>query len=60
MRLIAVRGRLQRCAGRALARALADRLLALPPALRPYGLAEVAQVAMLDPAQAARLSSLFE
>jgi hypothetical protein len=41
-------------------RALADRLLALPPELRRLGVSQISQVAMLDAGQAARLSPLFD
>jgi hypothetical protein len=42
------------------ARALADRLLALPPDLRHLGILEISQVAIHDPRQAIRLSVLFD
>lgn len=59
-RFYAVQDRLRRQTPRALARALADRLLALPLELRRFGCAQISQVAMLDAGQAARLSPLFE
>jgi hypothetical protein len=42
------------------ARALADRLLSLPVDLRRLGILQISQVAMHDPEQAARLSTLFD
>jgi hypothetical protein len=42
------------------ARALADRLLALPQELRRLGILQISQVAAHDAQQAARLSSLFD
>jgi hypothetical protein len=59
-RFYAVQDQLRRQAPRALARALADRLLALPPELRRLGVSQISQVAMLDVGQAARLSPLFD
>jgi hypothetical protein len=59
-RFYAVQDQLRRRAPRVLARELADRLLALPPRLRRFGVAQISQVAMLDVAQAARLSPLFD
>lgn len=59
-RFCAVQDQLGRRAPGALARALADRLLALPPELRRLGVAQISQVAMLDVGQAARLSPLFD
>jgi hypothetical protein len=59
-RFYAVQDQLRRHAPRELARALADRLLALPPELRRLGVAQISQVAMLDVEQAARLSPLFD
>ena len=59
-RFYAVQDQLRRRAPRVLARALADRLLALSPRLRRFGVAQISQVATLDVAQAARLSPLFD
>lgn len=59
-RFYAVQDRLRRQAPRELARALADRLLALPPELRRLGVAQISQVAVLDAEHATRLSPLFE
>lgn len=59
-RFYAVQDHLRRRDPGALARALADRLLALPPELRRFSVSQISQVAMLDAAQAARLSPLFD
>ena len=59
-RFHAVQDRLRRQAPRELARALADRLLSLPPELRRLGVPQISQVAMLDAGQVGRLSPLFE
>lgn len=59
-RFYAVQDRLRRQAPRALAGALAERLLALPAELRRFGVPQISRVAMLDPDQVARLSPLFE
>jgi len=59
-RFYAVQEQLGLRAPRTLARALADRLLALPPEMRRHGVSQISQVAMLDAGQAARLSPLFD
>lgn len=59
-RFYAVQDRLRRQAPRELARTLADRLLALSPELRRFGVPQISQVAVLDAGQVVRLSPLFE
>lgn len=56
----AVQELLQERAPLVFARALADRLLALPPELKQLGILQISQVAIHDARQAARLSSLFD